>query len=150
MKRDIHVIKKILVATDGSEPSKRALEYAEEVSLKWNAEMVILTVIPAVVIPPYILRHSILVQLEKAFRDTHQSILTEATEKVKDNHPEIKFLTRLEKGHPSDVIVEVGIEEDVDLIVMGSSGRGGVSSLILGSTCRRVTETWTKPLLIIR
>lgn len=101
-------------------------------------------------IPTYIRSRPIIAELEKALGDAHQSILTEAAKNVKDEYPEIKFSTRLERGRPPDVIVEVGIEEDVDLIVMGSRGTGGVSALVLGSTSRHVVETWIKPIIIIR
>jgi nucleotide-binding universal stress UspA family protein len=46
---------------------------------------------------------------------------------VESKHLEIKVETRLEKGRPSDVIVETAREEDVDLIVMVSRGLDGVT-----------------------
>ena len=52
-------------------------------------------------------------------------------------------------GRPSDVIVEVAQEEDVDLIVMGSRGNGGIVGF-LGSTSRHVVEACTKPILIVK
>jgi len=69
---------------------------------------------------------------------------------VKNRHPNLKFVTRLRRGRPSAVIVNVANSENVDLIVMGSRGLGGVSGWVLGSTSRRVVETCEKPILIVK
>jgi len=79
----------------------------------------------------------------------HKRILIEAANTVKNKHLEIEVETRLEKGRHSDVIVETAREEDVDLIVMGSRGMGGIVGF-LGSTSRYVVEACTKPILIVK
>ena len=82
-------------------------------------------------------------------RESHQRILSEAVNIVKNNQPDMKVETRLEEGRPSDVIVEIAKQEDVDLIVMGSRGTGGIVGF-LGSTSRHVIEARTKPILIVK
>ena len=145
------MFKKILIATDGSEHAKHALHYAIESAVKWGAELIILTVVPPVsqqVYPsefnaPYTL------ELKEDLRRSHQRVLSEAANLTKNKQPDVKIVTRLEEGRPSSIIVEVAQLEDVDLIVMGSRGMGGLIGFI-GSTSRHVVEACTKPILIVK
>ena len=145
------MFKKILIATDGSEHAKHALNYAVESAAKWGAELVILTVVPPIsprvysseFNAPYIL------ELKDDLRRSHQRVLSEAVNIVKDKQPDVKVVTRLEEGRPSSIIVELAQLEDVDLIVMGSRGLGGLIGFI-GSTSRHVVEACTKPILIVK
>lgn len=125
---------------DGSEPSEHALNHAVEHSVKWNAELIIVSVVPQTSSLVYA---RVLEQYKKAIIESHQRVLTEASTKIKDDHPDIKVETRLEEGRPADVIVETAREEDVDLIVMGSRGLGGITGWVLGSTSRHVVEACT-------
>lgn len=142
---------KILIATDGSEHAKHALNYAVESAVKWGAELIILTVVPPV--SPLVYSNEFSAQyipeLEDALRESHERILMEAANIVKSEQPNIMVVTRLEKGRPSTVIVDVAKKEDVDLIVLGSRGMGGIIGF-LGSTSRHVVEACTKPILIIK
>jgi nucleotide-binding universal stress UspA family protein len=143
---------KILIATDGSDHAKHALNSAVETADKWSAELIILTVVPP--LSPYVYAGEIgtdlITKLEEDLRKYHLGILAEAAETVKNRSPSVIFSTRLEEGHPDTVIVETAREEDIDLIVMGSRGLGGVTGLVLGSTSRHVVETCTKPILIVK
>lgn len=146
------MFKKILIATDGSEHAKRALNYAVESAVKWGAKLIILTVVPP--ISPLVASSKYnapyIPELMDDLRESHQRILSEAANIVKNKQLDIEVVTRLEEGRPSNVIVETGNEEDVDLIVMGSRGLGGITGWVLGSTSRRVVESCTKPILIIK
>jgi len=143
---------KILIATDGSDHAKHALTSAIESAVKWGAELIILTVVPP--LSPQVYASEIsgdrITRLEDELTEYHKNILSEASDTVKKNNPTVSFSTRLEKGHPDSLIVEVAREEDVDLIVMGNRGLGGISSWMLGSTSRHVIETCTKPILIVK
>lgn len=145
------LFKKILIAMDGSEHAKHALNYAVESAVKWGAELIILTVVPP--ISPLVYSSEFnapyIPDLMDNLRESHQRMLSEAANIAKNKKPDLKVETRLEKGRPSDVIVEIAKEEDVDLIVMGSRGMGGIVGF-LGSTSRHVVEACTKPILIVK
>ncbi len=143
---------KILIAADGSEHAKHALNYAVESAVKWDAKLIILTVVPPISPLVYSSKYNApyIPELMDDLRGSHQRILSEAANIVKNKHLEIKVMTRLEKGRPSDVIVDTAREEDVDLIVMGSRGLGGITGWVLGSTSRHVVEACTKPILIVK
>ena len=144
------MIRKILIATDGSEHAQRALHFVKESALKWNSELLIVSVVPP--ISPLLLPTPG-VNIEKYIRElenAYQNVLIEAEEHVKRESPEIKTSTQLGKGRPADIIIEIAEKENVDLIVMGSRGYGRITGWILGSTSRHVVENCTKPILIIK
>ena len=145
------MIEKILVAVDGSEPSEHALNQAVEHAVKWNAKLVIVSVVPPISPLVYMGPAPMYIdQYKKAARESHQTVLNKASTKVKNENPHIKVETRLEEGRPADVIVAIANEEDVDLIVIGSRGLGGITGWVLGSTSRHVVEACTKPILIVK
>jgi nucleotide-binding universal stress UspA family protein len=131
---------KILVATDGSEHAKHALDSAVKTASKWGAELIILTVIPPGSPALYM----------SETRTHHQQVLKDASDVVVNIDPDLKFFTLIEEGPPSTTIVEIAEDEDIDLIVIGSRGLGGITGLLLGSTSRNVVETCTKPILIVK
>jgi nucleotide-binding universal stress UspA family protein len=53
-------------------------------------------------------------------------------------------------GYAARSIVDDAIERDVDVIVMGSRGRGDLAGLILGSTAHKVIHLTDRPVLIVR
>ena len=77
------MITKILVATDGSEHAQRALRYAEESALKWNSELIIVSVAPTIsplLVPgPGFNLGKYMSELENVY----QNVLIEAEEHVK-------------------------------------------------------------------
>ncbi len=148
----IKLYKKILVAVDGSDHAKHALNYAIDSADKWGAELVILTVVPPISSLVYSdeFSYTYIPELEDNIRKSHQKMLRESAELVNNKHLEIKVKTLLDEGRPSDVIVETATEEDVDLIVMGSRGLGGITGWVLGSTSRHVVEVCSKPILIVK
>jgi len=144
---------KILMPVDGSEQSDHAFTYAIEEASKYDAELIVLTVIepisallfgddefPTLNIDDY----------EEAMEQSHKQVLIRAEEKVNGAHPELKMRTILSKGHVATTIMEIAREEDVNLIVMGSRGLTGLSGWLLGSTSRHVVENCTKPILIVK
>ena len=52
--------------------------------------------------------------------------------------------------HPADQIVRYADEKDLDLIVIGSRGKGGLADVTMGSTSRRVLRRCSKPVLDVR
>ena len=144
------MIRKILIATDGSEHAQRALHYAKESALKWNSELIIVTVVPPIsslLVPtPGFNIEKYMSELENAYHN----VLIKAEEYLNKNSPEIKTYIRLGKGRPANIIIKIAEKENVDLIVMGSRGYGSITGWILGSTSRHVVEHCTKPILIIK
>ena len=148
------MIKKILVAIDGSDLAYKSLDYALDLARKYSAEVTVLTVIqmPA---------NSLLEQgsaftpissqsYRKKLKNYHKEILSEATKNAKKSSPKIHFTTKLVEGRPADKIVETAKLESFDLIVIGSRGLGGIKESFLGSVSDRVADEAPCPVLIIK
>ena len=95
------MISRILVAIDGSEPAFNALDYACEYAQKWNAELIILTVVPKVYYAVYPLESNAIdygyidyTKWENELEKIHKNILLKAEEKMK-NFTGIKYLPGL-------------------------------------------------------
>ena len=151
--------KKILVPLDGSEPSKHALVHAIAIATKFGATLKLLAVVSQVVLPVFpdegfgtapITAAKDMARFQEKMKELYEGVLTEAKAKLKEEHPELKVETTLREGRPSATIVEVAEDNGVDLIVMGSRGVGGITGWILGSTSRRVVDSCTRPILIVK
>lgn len=135
--------KKILVATDGSEFSESALEYAIDLAKKNYAKLFIVYVVPLTALGSAWEDDKIRERLVQEGKD----ILEKAKEKVREKGmmPEII----LEEGIPSEKILEVAKEKNVDLIIMGSHGHTKLEKIIIGSVAERVIGGAHCPVLVL-
>jgi nucleotide-binding universal stress UspA family protein len=155
----VRMYKKILVALDGSEPSNHALNHAISIATEFKAKLIMLAVVQRVMIPIFpdegfggipLSAAKDMAQYQDRMKAVYQSVLDEAEAKVKKEHPELEVEAILKEGRPSATITEMAESDGVDLIVMGSRGIGGYTGWILGSTSRRVVDSCTKPILIVK
>jgi nucleotide-binding universal stress UspA family protein len=151
--------KKVLVALDGSEPSNNALNQAVAIATKFKAKLIMLAVVQRVMIPIFpdegfggvpLSAAKDMAQYQDKMRDVYQTVLNEAETKVSQQYQDLEIEAILMEGRPSGTITDFAEENDVDLIVMGSRGIGGYTGWILGSTSRRVVDSCTKPILIVK
>ena len=145
------MIEKILVAIDGSDHADRALNFAMALAQKFEAKILLLTVVPPLFLPIPSLNvmksqavTDALAELEQSFK----AVLSKAERKAKELTG-LKVFTRLERGNPDEVIVETAKIGNFDLIVVGSRGLGR-RDFALGSVSSRVAENATCPVLIVK
>ena len=144
------MFKRILVPTDFSAPSDAALDYARGVATRFGASLHLLHVAE----DPYRALYSaeVFVPEMEGLRD---EILGDATGRLNDRLSETDT-TALHAtvdaiiGTPADSIVEYAGGHEIDLIVMGTHGRGGMSHLLMGSVAERVVRTAPCPVLTVR
>lgn len=147
---------KILVAFDGSEPSKRALDLAAKTAAMFKGELIILTVVPRVTLPIFAeegvgsLRAADIDGYDAKMNELYRISLEKAETEVRTRYPNLKFEALLLKGRPSATIVEEAEKREANLIIIGSRGLGGIVGWILGSTSRNVVDQCTKPILIVK
>ena len=155
----VDLYKKILVALDGSEPSNNALEHAVTIATKFKAKLIMLAVVQRVMIPIFpddgfggvpLSAAKDMAQYQDKMREIYQSVLDDAMIQIKKKHPGLMVEAVLKEGRPSATITDFAENEGVDLIVMGSRGIGGYTGWILGSTSRRVVDSCTKPVIIVK
>ena len=146
------MIKKILVALDGSKAANNALTFAIGLAEMTSAELALLTVVPPVFLPShsiYVLKSEAVADCAKALDATFRGVLSKAEGEVKKRKPKFRVSTRFERGEPAEKIVETAECGKVDLIVMGSRGPGGRVST-LGSVSSRVVDRSSCPVLIVK
>ena len=151
--------KKILVAFDGSEASKHALDHAVNIAEPYGAEIVVLSVVPRVMMPVFpdegfgaapITAAQDMSEYQSKMKGIYNLSLEDAKKDINEHFPDLKVTTKLLEGRPSSTIVSEADVEEADLIVIGSRGIGGITGWILGSTSRNVVESCTKPILVVK
>ncbi|MEM2900967.1 MAG: universal stress protein [Thermoplasmata archaeon] len=140
-------IERILIATDGSECSKKAVIAGLELAKQLHAIPIILYVvnessIPAM--PP----DAMLSDVYSFLYSLGEEILEKISIDAKKFGLDIK--KKIEAGIPSDKIIDVAEKEDCKLIVLGTHGRSGLRKLILGSTAERVIRHSKVPVMVVR
>jgi nucleotide-binding universal stress UspA family protein len=145
------LIKKILVAVDGSEMANKALDFALDLAEKYLAEIFLISVYqpvtPLFYFPPMtapnihpIASPTTTAAFSKELKAQHERVLSEALKKAMSTKPNLKVSTILCEGRPSDKIIEAADEGSFDLIIMGSRGIGGIKEVFLGSASDRVAD----------
>jgi nucleotide-binding universal stress UspA family protein len=137
--------KHILIATDFSEISQRALDYAIAVARRYRSELYLVHAIPARGRPP--------IPLDPLPRELDRERL-EAEQQMKwlsdkAASSEITQHALVERGHVSEVLSAVIDRESIDLVVLGTHGRGGLEKLVLGSVAEEVLRLVSCPVLTI-
>lgn len=69
---------------------------------------------------------------------------------VKPNDPSVPVEYRLVTGDPADAVVRMAEEDDVDLIVLGSHGRTGLTRLLMGSVAEAIVRKAHCPVLVYK
>ena len=140
-------IRRILVATDFTETSERALEFGIELARKFDAATTVVHVyqIPAMGFADggYIAGAEVAAQLATAA----QSRLDGTVESKKTAGVPMQAILR--EGVAWEEINAVAKEAEADLIVIGTHGRRGLARALLGSVAENVIRTSTIPVLVI-
>ena len=127
--------KKILLPTDGSEYSAREILRATKL-LADDGEIIILSV--AVEIRKTAFHRT------KDVDRTNKKALKEAKQYVKEMKDafddSVNVTTKVVTGLPSESIVKVAEEENVDLIIIASSGKSGLHRFVIGSVAEEVLK----------
>jgi nucleotide-binding universal stress UspA family protein len=141
---------RILVPTDFSPQSNAALEYARAVATRFGASLHLLHVAD----DPYraALAAEVYVPEVEGLRD---EIITNAVGRLKEqltaaDTTALHATTAAIIGTPAWTIVDYAGANDVDLIVMGTHGRGGMAHLLVGSVAEHVLRTAPCPVLTVR
>jgi len=141
---------RILVPTDLSEHACQAAKYAAAFAEKFGAEIYLLHVLQEIapyqpdavttgppVAPP-------LEKLTAAARESLDRFMTDNKLKRLAIHQEVR------EGTPVEEIVEFAAEKDIDLIILGTHGRGWLAHVLLGSVAEKVVRKAPCPVLTVR
>jgi nucleotide-binding universal stress UspA family protein len=143
-------LKHVLVATDFSEASDAALEYGRQFARMFGATLHVMHVVENV--------------MARFAADAYPVLLPDLQREVEDSGEKrlMGVLTSEDHGQlhatpvvrtstsPAAAIVEYSKEAGIDLIIMGTHGRGAVAKLLMGSVAERVVRTAACPVLTVR
>ncbi|MFO1022667.1 MAG: universal stress protein [Planctomycetales bacterium] len=139
-------IKTILLPTDFSQASQEAARYALELARKFQARLLLLNVIedPVLFLP----------MLDSFPLPTNEQMETYTEERLEnflsaEERGEVEVQLFWAHGRPFEEIVAFGARRKVDLIVMGTHGRGAAAHLILGSVAENVVRKAKCPVLTV-
>lgn len=138
---------KILVPFDGSEHAKRALARAVYLAELCMAELLLLNVVDLNKKISSFEQVSTGGFVPSDFKEEAFWILQNSANMIPK---EIKTVNMVEIGRPSEVILEICLQEKCDLIIMGSRGLSTIKQLILGSVSDYVMSNSACPVMIIR
>ena len=138
---------KILVATDGSEQNHQAVLEAIGLAKSEKAELHCLYIVDTIAFASLPMD----VTWENVYNVLYQEG-KEAIELVKKQAKKdgVKFFSSVLEGNPAVEIVKYAQENSIDLIVVGTLGRGGLSRFLLGSTAEKVIRTAPCPVMVVR
>lgn len=137
-------MKKILVATDGSANSERAILEAKRDAECTGGEITVITVVSD---KSRVAGYGPLPSDDR-YKEGSNLALEEAVKLLGDFKG--KMQTKLKKGNPADQIINVAEEGYYDLIVMGSRGQGTFSRTLLGSVSNKVLNHTNTNVLIVK
>lgn len=137
---------RILVATDFSESSRRALELAIQLAQQFGSE---LTLMHSWEPPNYSYAAGLYlpVDIVSPIETAAAAHLEEATSELKLRMPAAKSLLR--EGAAWEEVLGAAAQVQADLIVMGTHGRSGLERALLGSVAEKVVRTSLVPVLTV-
>jgi nucleotide-binding universal stress UspA family protein len=134
------MLKKILAPTDFSELSARGVRYACQLAKDVGAEVIIFNVV--------LLDETNTIDKQEIAR--HKKRLDEfIAEKIAGVAADLKIRNMVDAGQPYGAIVDCAENERIDLIVMSSHGRSGLSRMLIGSVTDKILRGAPCPVLVV-
>jgi nucleotide-binding universal stress UspA family protein len=140
-------MERILVTLDGSILSENTLPYARALAKAFSSEIVLLAVPQVPEVQSYRAPDQAVEQIRAQMEATMENFLDAVGRSLREDGIEVRTMT---KGSlPVRTIVSVGEEEETDLIMLTSRGRGGLDRLFIGSVAERVVAESDQAVLMV-
>jgi nucleotide-binding universal stress UspA family protein len=143
-------LKNVLVPTDFSDASESALRYGKALATAFGATLHVVHVIEEPYGQPWAVEaygFSLASLQEEWIKDARARLTDSLTE---EERTALKAVTTTVLGHPVMEILRYANERAIDLIVMGTHGRGPLGHVVLGSVAERVVRKAPCPVLTVR
>ena len=165
-------IENILYATDLSDNARYAFDYALSLADLYGANLILLHALPET---PDLVDKNVIGYIgeekweaikKSHFQDAKAALIGKRRDRTLANEiidqfredakaglgshsiPSDEVIVKM--GNPVEIILETADENNCDLIVMGTHGRGTLADTMMGSTARRVVRRSQKPVLVVR
>ena len=140
-------LKTLLVPTDFSQNSTRAVQYAKTLSQIFHSKVILLHVIIPVAAPDLV--YGPMAWDEGKAIQASKKRLEKCVEEAKFEKS-IPVQTLVKMGHPTQVITELSKSLKVDMLIISTHGHTGLKHLLLGSVVERVIRHAPCPVLVVR
>ncbi|MBM4324598.1 MAG: universal stress protein [Deltaproteobacteria bacterium] len=140
--------KKILIPLDGSELAKKAIGQAEKLAQTFGSEIILFQVVPFMPIygSPELVTPLFVDEKQK---ESAEKYLQSQAEELKQKG--LKVSSAVKTGQQVAVeIIDFAKENGVDLIIMSTHGRSGITRWVLGSTALKLLTRAETPILLLR
>jgi nucleotide-binding universal stress UspA family protein len=142
--------RRILVPTDFSETSDVALQYGRALADTFGGRLHLLHVLPDPVAQPWgpeaygISLPDILSNMQRSARERLEGLVQP------DERDRLGVQIEIRVGSPFVEIIRYAKEQEIDVIVMGTHGRGPVAHMLMGSVAEKVVRKAPCPVLTVR
>jgi nucleotide-binding universal stress UspA family protein len=143
-------MKRILVATDGSDGADRAVDYAARLATSKGDDLLIVHVIGGG-LPDNVFRqftHAEQAWLREQLDSLSRNILNAARERARAAGAKTVLLES-RSGDIAQTIVDIAQEKDVETIVVGKRGVGRIAGLLLGSVSQKIVSLAPRPVTVV-
>jgi len=139
----------ILFATDFSESSEYAFQYAHSLAKKFNSRLLIIHIINEPVdLRGFYVPHISFEKLEEEIEEGARKMMEKfCRTHIRDYD---NYETFILPGIPFDEIIKKAVAESADLIILGTHGRTGLDHVLFGSTAEKVVRKSPIPVMTIR
>ncbi|PWB52759.1 MAG: universal stress protein [Candidatus Methanoperedenaceae archaeon] len=138
---------KILIATDGSEYTKNAVDYGIDIAKSTGAKLYAIYVIDTAAFAS--------IPMDAAWESMYELLKQEGdlaikyvTERAEAEGMEVEG--NLIEGHPADEIIRYSEKNSISIIVMGTLGKSGLDRFLLGSVAEKIVRNSKIPVLVVR
>jgi len=145
MERDFY--RNILIATDGSENTQRAISYGIEIAKLSGAAVYALYVVNT---SPIISEYWTIGKknVYEIIRSEGEKAVFEVKKIGEASGVEVREVVL--DGYPSNAIIDFAENNNIDLIVMGTLGKTGLDKLLIGSVAEKVVRGSKVPVMVVR
>jgi universal stress protein A len=143
---------KILVPTDFSESSDKALRQGLDIAMQYNAKLYLLHVIHEEIkqcAVDFCASEELMKQMHDRMTDFARESIEEQLGRIGDKG-KVEIFTDVKEGVPYEAILDEAKERGIDLIVIASLGKSGIAKYIIGSVARNVLKGAKCPVLLTK
>jgi len=150
----IDMLNKILLATDGSADSRKALAFAIDLASRYRSDLYVVHVISSMKIPMEILDYVSAEDIDDPpasfyLEKVGQRIIKQSQSECQATGCKNVSAVVL-RGDPADMVVKYAKENQMDIIILGSRGYHGIKGRLLGSVSRKVSHASECSCIIVK
>jgi nucleotide-binding universal stress UspA family protein len=138
------VMKKIIVAHDGSKSSEKALKKALEIADKFGSAVTVISVVPELYLTE--LMEMDRIKIFETLKDETIKML----DRIKKRTMGVRIKTLVKQGSPAEEVLNAAAAMKADLIITGSHGRHGAQRFLLGSVSSKIVDHAECSVLVVK